>query len=144
MDDPAGDKGRLRSEQGFSAIEVLVMASILAVALLGVASLFPTTAANIQSNGSMARAAVLAQQRIEQLKNVSFASVAGMHTSTIASTPPASEVQTLTERNNTFTRRTWVQVSGTAPTREATVTVLLQWTEPTGGKSLRLDTAMAE
>jgi len=135
---PAGRAG------GFSAVEVLVTASILAVALLGIASLFPTAAANVHSNGGMARATVLAQQRIEQLKNVSFATLAAMPTANTPSALPASEQQTLTEGNHTFTRQTWVAVSGTAPRREAVITVILQWAETTGGRTLRLDTAITE
>ena len=58
-----------------------------------------------------------------------------------------STEETITGTDNTaFTIRTWVQiVAGTAaPRREATLTVTTLWTEPTGGKTVRLDTLVAE
>jgi len=134
----------MRTPRGFTAVEVLVTATLLIVALLGIASLFPTAAANVHYNGGLARATALAQQRIEQLRNVSFATLAGMHTANTPPTLPASEQQALTEGNHTFTRQTWVAVSGTAPRREAVITVILQWVEHPGGRTLRLDTAITE
>lgn len=129
---------------GFSIIEVLITAIIVAVALLAIATMFPTAATNVDYNAALTRATALAQQRIEQLKNDSFATLAGMDTANVPPTLPASEEQAVTEANNTFTRRTWVQVAGATPTREATVTVMLEWEEPSGTKTLRLDTLIAE
>ncbi|HET7853959.1 MAG TPA: prepilin-type N-terminal cleavage/methylation domain-containing protein, partial [Candidatus Methylomirabilis sp.] len=52
-----------RSENGFSLIEVLVAAAILSVALLALASLFPTGYQNIAYGGGMTTAADLGQQK---------------------------------------------------------------------------------
>ncbi len=135
---------RLFNDMGFSLPELMVASTLVGVSLLSIASIFPTAATTIDHNAGMARATALAQQRIEQLKNVPFATLAGVSTASIPPAIPASEEQNVTEGNDTLTRRTWVQVSGTAPRREATVTVLLQWAVPTGTKTLRLDTVIAE
>jgi len=135
---------RLFNDRGFSLAEVLVASTLVGVSLLSIASIFPTAATTIDHNAGMARATALAQQRIEQLKNVPFATLAGMNTANVPSAVPASEQQNVTEGNNTFTRLAWVQISGVAPRREATVTVMLQWAAPTGTKTLRLDTMIAE
>ncbi len=144
MDEQAVGERHPKGPRGFTAVEVLVTASLLAAALLGIAGLFPTAAANVHSNGGIARATVLGQQRLEQLRNVSFTALAAMATAGPPPGSPASEQQALSEGNNTFTRRTWVAVSGTAPRREAVITVILQWAERTGGRALRLDTAITE
>jgi len=132
------------NNEGFSVAEVLVAATLVGVVLLSIATIFPTAATTIDHTGGMARATALAQQRIEQLKNVPFATLAALNTANIPLTLPASEEQNIAEGNDTFTRRAWVQVSGAAPRREATVTVMLQWAAPTGTKTLRLDTMIAE
>lgn len=129
---------------GYSIVEVLIATAIMAGGLLAVASIFPTAATNIDYNAATVRATALAQQAIEQRKNQPFATLVGLNTSNIPPTLPASEELSVSENNDTFTRRTWVGVSGTAPRPEAVVTLMLQWTEPTGTKTLRLDTVIAE
>lgn len=134
---------------GFSIVEVLIAAAIMAGGLLAVASMLPTAATNINYNAATVRATALAQQAIEQRKNQPFATLVGLNTSNIPPALPASEELSVSEgvvgyQSDTFTRRTWVGVSGTAPRREAVVTLMLQWTEPTGTKTVRLDTVIAE
>lgn len=135
---------RLFNDLGFSAGEVMVASTLVGVVLLSVVSIFPTAATTIDHNAGMARASALAQQRIEQLNNVPFATLVGMNTANVPLAVPASEQQNIVEGNDSFTRLAWVQISGVAPRREATVTVMLQWAAPTGTKTLRLDTVIAE
>ena len=61
-------------ETGISAIEVLVAASILAIALLAIASMFPTAYSNVDRSGEETTAVALAQQQIEWLRTWSYTS----------------------------------------------------------------------
>lgn len=63
-----------RSE-GFSAVEVLIAASIVAVALLAIATMFPIGYTNVAQSGKRTTAVNLAQQRIEWARNQLYASV---------------------------------------------------------------------
>lgn len=59
---------------GFSAIEVLIAASITAAALLAIASMFPIAYTNVDRTGGETKAVTLAQQRIEFLRNQGYTS----------------------------------------------------------------------
>lgn len=100
-------------------LEVLIAASILGTAMLALASMFPIGFLNVNYGGNVSRATHLARQQIEALRNVPFANLA---TGTDAPAPDDPGLS-----------RTWVvNVTGTAPTRLATVTVTVTWTEATG------------
>jgi len=102
---------------------------------------------NVNYSGGISQATALAQRRLEQVRNLPFPTLVGMVTAADPPNTPVSSLETITGTDNTtFTVRTWVQiVAGTvAPRREATVTVTTGWTEPMGGKSVRLDTLVAE
>jgi Tfp pilus assembly protein PilV len=62
-------------ERGLSLVEGLVAATVVALAFLAVASLFPTAYSNITYGGNQTRAANYAVQKIEQLKNLPFNSI---------------------------------------------------------------------
>ncbi len=73
---PAENKGDchersrvLRGKGGFSLIEVMISASILAVGLLGIATIFPVAYLNVDSGGKQTEATSLAQSIIEQLRS---------------------------------------------------------------------------
>lgn len=131
-------------QAGFTLVEVLIAALILTVALLAIVTMIPVGASTVDYNAGMARGTALAQQRIEQLKNVPFTSLVGMDTANVPPTLPASEDTTVTEGNGSFTRQVWVQINGAAPRREAVVTLMLTWATPTGMKTLRVDTVITE
>lgn len=59
-------------ERGLSLVEGLVAATVVALAFLAVASLFPTAYSNITYGGNQTLAANYAMQKIEQLKNLPF------------------------------------------------------------------------
>lgn len=59
-------------ERGFSIIEVCIALLILLIASLGVATAFAFSIHNNSSAGDRAVAAALAQQRMEQLRNLPF------------------------------------------------------------------------
>jgi Tfp pilus assembly protein PilV len=64
----------MRNIRGFSAIEVLVAASIFVVAILAVANMFPTAYQTVDRSGEDTVAVTLAQQRIEWLRNHAYTS----------------------------------------------------------------------
>ncbi|NIP87092.1 MAG: hypothetical protein GTO03_16630, partial [Planctomycetales bacterium] len=112
-------------------LEVLITTAILSVALLGLASLFPTGYQNIAYGGGMTTAASLGQQRIEALRNFPFdlgaactapptdlvcLNTAGVPPGGAASTTEAIAAPVVRDGYN-FTRRTWVQIVGAAPYR---------------------------
>ena len=144
---------------GFSVLEVLITTAILSVALLGLASLFPTGYQNITYGGGMTTAASLGQQKIEALRNFPFdlgvactAPPTDLVCLNTAGAPPggaASEIETIAapvvRDGYNFTRTTWVQIQGAAPYRFAEITVILGWTEGQfGTKTLQLDARVAE
>ncbi len=148
-----------RGASGFSILEVLITTVILSVALLGLASLFPTGYQNIVYGGGMTTAASLGQQKIEALRNFPFdlgAACTVPPTDLVclntAGVPPAgapSETEAIAppvvRDGYNFTRRTWLQLQGTAPYRFAEITVILDWTEGQfGAKSFQLDARVAE
>lgn len=144
---------------GFSLIEVLITTAILSVALLGLASLFPTGYQNIVYGGGMTTAASLGQQKIEALRNFPFdlgaactAPATDLVCLNTAGAPPGgapSQTEAITapvvRDGYNFTRRTWVQIQGAAPYRFAEITVILDWTEGQfGAKTFQLDARVAE
>ena len=58
----------MRNARGFSAIEVLVAISIIAVGLLGAVGLFPSAYRTVDWSGEQTVAAKLAEQQIEWLR----------------------------------------------------------------------------
>jgi prepilin-type N-terminal cleavage/methylation domain-containing protein len=126
---------------GFTLIELVIAIAITVVALLGASAMLFFGSTNVNYSGGISQATGLAQRRLP------FPTLVGMVTAADPPNAPVSSLETITGTDNTaFTIRTWVQiVAGTAaPRREATVTVTTGWTEPTGGKSVRLDTLVAE
>src|SRR5712692_6437233 len=57
---------------GFSAVESLVSMALIALALLAIFNLFPVGYSNIAYGGQQTLAASYAQQKTEQLRNLSF------------------------------------------------------------------------
>ncbi len=148
-----------RSENGFSLIEVLFAAAILSVALLALASLFPTGYQNIAYGGGMTTAADLGQQKIEALRNLPFDLAGGctapptdlvcLNTGGVPPGGAPSETETivppLVRDGYSFTRRTWLRVQGTSPYRFADITIIVEWVEGQfGTKTLRLDARVAQ
>jgi len=120
---------RRNRENGFSAIEVLIAMSILAVALLAIAGMFPSAYTNVDRSGEETTAVTLAQQRIEWLRNQAYTALVN---------------GTTTENNITgyagYTRTTVVQVD-TPVTQVKRVTVTA--TTPSG-RSVQLISLIAD
>lgn len=62
----------MRNSRGFSLVEVLVAASILALILLAIAGLFSTAYSNVGDEGRRTKAVALAKQKMEQLRDSVF------------------------------------------------------------------------
>ena len=65
---------RMRNSRGFTAIEVLIAAAIVAIALAGLAGMIPTAYRTVDWAGEDTVAVALAKQRVEWLKNQSYTS----------------------------------------------------------------------
>jgi type II secretory pathway pseudopilin PulG len=60
------------SGRGFTVLEVIVAASILVVALLGIASVLPVADMTLHQSGQISKAVALAQEMLEMVKNDPF------------------------------------------------------------------------
>jgi Tfp pilus assembly protein PilV len=118
-------------ENGISAIEVVIAASILAVALLAIASVFPSAYSNVDRSGEQTTAATLAQQRIEWLRNQSYTS---------ANLNAGTSGQTLTGNYAGYSRTTKIQAdTPLTELKQVTVTVVTP-----SGRSVQLITLIAQ
>ncbi|MGH7406687.1 MAG: prepilin-type N-terminal cleavage/methylation domain-containing protein [Candidatus Methylomirabilales bacterium] len=113
-----------RSE-GFSAVEVLIAAAIIAVALLAIATMFPTGYSNVAQSGKRTAAVNLAQQKLEEVRNTPPATLVNGVTSetNIAGYAGYSRTRTIADFAGPPTGVKQVTVTVTTPTG-ATVTVM--------------------
>jgi len=118
-----------RHEGGYSIIETVVGAAVVAAGILGLMSLTPVSSDNMVASASTTTALTLATQKMEELKNAPFPPA-------VLSDPP----QTL--KGVTYTRLSTVNTSGTAPNRVAAVSVTVTW--PGRAGSVALTTVLSE
>ncbi len=122
---------RVQDRQGFTLIEVLIAASILAVGLLALVSVFPIGYVDVTVSGGQSKATAYAQQMMEQLKNQPFTASAPLQTDA----PEAGYT------------RTWsiTQEPGTnPPNRLARITVTVNWAGTSRPQTVALETMRAE
>jgi len=132
----SADLPRLSLEEaGFTVTELLVAAALLSVVLLAVISTLMTGYQDITYGGNLTRAAVYAQQKMEELRNSSTFPPA-----------PVSPAPPMTDAPSPGWTRSWVvsSVTGASPSRIATLVVTVTWSEPTGAKSVRVATYRVE
>ncbi len=124
----------MRKAAGFSLVEVLIAAAILAVALLAIASMFPIAHTNVDWSGDQTVAVTLAQQRIEWLRNQTYTS---------AALADGTTTENLTGTYVGFTRTTVIEddppALGVAGIKQVTVTVAAP-----SGKSVGLVTVVTQ
>ncbi|MFQ5881715.1 MAG: prepilin-type N-terminal cleavage/methylation domain-containing protein [Candidatus Methylomirabilales bacterium] len=116
----------MNNARGFSVIEVLIGATILTVALLAIASMFPTAYSNVGRSGEQTVAVTLAQQRIEELKNQAYTALAAGQTT-----------EALTGEYAGYTRKTTIEDNvPTQGVKRVTVEVTTPFGRPVELKSL--------
>jgi uncharacterized protein (TIGR02598 family) len=101
---------------GFSIVEVIVAAGVIAAGILALTSLFPVSSDNLVASAGTTAAVALGTQKIEDLKNTTFPPVGGNDNKTVEGT--------------TYTRTWTVVVPGpppSSPNRTATITVTVTW-----------------
>lgn len=80
----------MRRGAGFTLVEVLVAATILVVALLGIAAVLPTADMSLHQAGQISKAVALTQEMIEMVKNDPFSQLSlysGVDTRTTGTYP---------------------------------------------------------
>jgi Tfp pilus assembly protein PilV len=100
---------------GFSVVEAIVAAGVIAAGILALTSLFPVSSDNLVASAGTTAAVTVGSQKIEELRNVGF--------------PPAGGTDNKTVENTTYTR-TWTVTGVTdflAPNRRAAITVTVTW-----------------
>ncbi len=112
------------NNKGFSLLEVLIGLVVLAIGILAIAGMQIVAIRGNYFSGSLTQATILAQDKMEELRNTSYDNVvSGNDTKTI---PPSGG-------GTTFTRR-WTVVNTTSTLK--TITVNVTWTEAVGGNNV--------
>lgn len=85
-------RGRLRSARGYTLVEILIAAAILAVALLAIANMFPTGYTNVTEAGRRTMSLTAAKQILEDTRSLPFDNVTALNgfDSTNPATIPAA------------------------------------------------------
>jgi prepilin-type N-terminal cleavage/methylation domain-containing protein len=127
---------RVKDQHGFTLVEVLIAAAILAVGLLALVSAFPIGYVDVTASGGQSKATAYAQQQLETLKNQGF-------TTAFDNCPP--NVPEVIVADTAYTRCwTITQEPGTnPPNRLARIRVTVTW----GGsrpQTVTLETMRAE
>ena len=108
-------------ESGFTVLETAISLLLMAVVGLGAASLFFYAAKNLVSAGDRELAMAVAQQRIEQLRNVAF------NDSSLAPTSSGGTAATVIRAGRTYTVTTTITdsvvVAGQATAKSITIQV---------------------
>jgi prepilin-type N-terminal cleavage/methylation domain-containing protein len=120
---------------GFSLLEVLVGAAILAVALLAMAAMFPTGYTNITEAGKMTMALTAGRQILEDISALPFDNINSLNnfdTLTPGSLPPG-------EPERTIARRWRYALAGEGSGFTFTVTEKAEWSTLSTGQGVSLN-----
>ena len=116
---------RVRKQDGFSLIEILVAISIFAFAVLGLAAGTVSVTRTNQNSHLNASAINLAQAKLEELKSMTTAAFSGL--SCPSSTPCADSA---VASNTTFNRQWWITANSPV-TGVNRIDVNIAWTDYT-------------
>jgi Tfp pilus assembly protein PilV len=117
-------------QSGLTIAELLIAAAILAVAMLGIAGMVPRAYQNIGTGGQITKAANLAREKMEELKNASYAALLARGTSYADSQNPIEGVFT----------RTWTIEEGGLPAGLKRITVTVGWSTLVGVREVQVMT----
>lgn len=127
---------RLAKEQGFTLIEVVVVMSILATAIIPTFIMFYRGISFVESSKAKNQAVAVGEEKIEEIRNLAYSSV--------PTAEPNSLEDTKTLGGITFARDVDVvsvpsEITG-ADANIKKVTVTVSWTDAIGSKSISLVT----
>jgi uncharacterized protein (TIGR02598 family) len=116
--------------RGFSLLEVLVAFTILALALLGIASVFPTGHAFIKHSGNIVKASFIAQSVLEEYRKKDFNQV-------VDSSGSITISDTFNDNTAPVTYTYNVRVNTLAPNYKS-INVQVSWQGSLGNRSIIL------
>jgi type IV pilus assembly protein PilV len=117
---------RLRNHKGFTLVEILVAMGILTIALLGLVSVTVMVVKGNSFSKTLTTATTLAKDKMEQLKNTGYDSMAG-------GTDTAESVYT----------RTWTVANNSPAADMKTVVVTVQWNWQGMARNVTLQSILA-
>ena len=123
----------LQGQRGLTVAEVLVAAAILAVAMLGIAGMVPRAYQNIGTGGQITKAANLAREKMEELKNASYNAL-------LAGGTPYTDPQNPIEE---VFSRTWTIEDNGLPADLKRITVTVSWSTGFGVREVQVVTLVA-
>lgn len=107
----------LLGENGFTLIEVMIAILILAVGMMAMALLQVTAIRGGSFANQMTQASIYGQDKIEELKNTTYASI-------------ANGSDTITSGNGVTYARTWTVTTDSPYTGSKTINLTISWTGP--------------
>ncbi len=122
----------LQGQSGLTVAEVLVAAAILAVAMLGIAGMVPRAYQNIGTGGQITKAANLAREKMEELKNASYNAL-------LTGGTPYTDPQPI---EGVFSR-TWTIEDNGLPADLKRITVTVSWATGFGVREVQVMTLVA-
>jgi len=123
-----------KDRKGFTVAEILIAAAVLSLAILAIAGMFPTAYQNVTYGGRITQATNLAGQKMEELKNSSYASL-------IVSSTPYNDPNNPIE--GIFSRSWKIEDSG-LPAGLKRITVTVSWSTAFGPKNVQLMTLIGQ
>ncbi len=118
--------------RGFTLIEVMIAILILAVGMLAMAMLQVTAIRGGSFANQMTQASIYGQDKIEELKNATYASV-------------TNGSDTVTSGNGVIYTRNWTVATDSPYTGSKTVNLTVSWTGPQGNShSIQFSTILHE
>lgn len=122
--------GLRRSEEGFTIVEALVASAILLVVALAITQVFAFASLSTQSNSVREDATELANQRIEQARNLEYDALGTVGGDPEGTIPPEEDVG----RYHVTTEVSWNRDATTGRATYKDIDVAVAWTEPTASE----------
>src|SRR3990172_6459986 len=129
----------LRNNKGFTLVEIMIAVFILVIALLGLISVTVMVIKGNSFSKTMTAATTLAKDKMEQLKNTGYGSLAGSTDyakldSTAQATQTAESIYT----------RTWTVTNDSPAAGMKTVEVTVQWNWQNAARNVTLRSIVAQ